>query len=192
MINKVNVTITSNTNQFAGIVPFSHESGLQTIVDGLGQTCAVVYKVPAYDVKVDGGGTYLAVRYGMQNNHKWPAPVTRRCDAGLYHPRICAPSWKPVYSPHSFVGAGRVGAWVLLPHKGFYIHEGPDRNKGGVGGSLGCIEIMDARWNEFLDEIEHLGNASCAAIGGAGKLKVRIEGDHYPNATLLGAIPVTN
>jgi hypothetical protein len=48
---------------------------------------------------------------------------------------------------------GRKAAWVLSPPKTFYIHEGPNRDNRGIGGSLGCIEILDGNWDGFLQQI---------------------------------------
>lgn len=190
MLNDVGLTITSKTNGFAAVVPYSHARGLQTIVDRLGQLCAVVYRIPAYQIRIDGGDTYTAVRFGLQNTGAWPAPATRKCDAGLFHAHTCRPTWNPGYSPHSFRGMGTPGAWVLLLGRGFLIHEGPDRARNGVGGSLGCVEILDGKWDAFLKQVQKLGNGSCAAIGRAGKLEVTIEAGSYPTGTLIGALPM--
>jgi len=72
----------------------------------------------------------------------------------------------------------------LLPGRGFLIHEGADTRVGYVGGSLGCVEILDGGWPTFLGEIKKLSGADCAAVGKAGKLKVKIEGASLPTAKL--------
>jgi hypothetical protein len=188
---RVHLTITSRMSGRAAVVPYSHEHGLQTLKNAAGQLFAVVYIVPAYEVRIEGGATYAAVRFGLQNDGKWPVKSdTRRCDAGLYEKRTCTPSWDPTYSPHSFQGTARKGAWILLPGKGFLIHEGPDRNNNGIGGSLGCVEILDGKWNAFLQQIEKLGGGSCASIGAAGTLTVSIEAGSYPIGSLYGPVPI--
>jgi len=190
MLNKVHVTITSTANEYAAVVPFSHQHGLDTFYDALGQKYANVYKVPAYEVNIDGGDTYLAVRYGYQNKGDGKTPKSRQCDAGIAHHHRCLPTWKPGYNPHSFQGTGTLGAWILFPHKTFYIHEGPDRTNNGIGGSLGCVEILDGRWDDFLSQIKDLGNGECEVLGAAGKLHVSIQAGSYPTGTFLGAFPV--
>ncbi|MBI2901361.1 MAG: hypothetical protein HYY17_14345 [Planctomycetes bacterium] len=167
------------------IVPYSHADGLQYWTPaGSPRPVAVVYKVPYYFIRVEGGGEYKAVRFGLQNKGTLPPPATRPCDAGLSSPRVCNPTWVPGYSPHSFPGSSRAGAWRLLPGKGFLVHEGANTLLGQVGGSLGCVEILDGRWNEFLGEIERIGKSTCSDIGSKGKLKVTIEAASYPVATL--------
>jgi hypothetical protein len=54
-----------------------------------------------------------------------------------------------------------------------------------VAGSLGCVEILDGRWDNFLNEIEKLAGALCPDIGNAGALHVEIEQAPYPKATLV-------
>ena len=73
----------------------------------------------------------------------------------------------------------------MLPGKGFLIHEGADTRVGQVGGSLGCVEILNGDWNTFLGEIEKLGGAPCPAIGAAKLLKVSTEAAGFPMATLV-------
>jgi hypothetical protein len=65
------------------------------------------------------------------------------------------------------------------------IHEGADSRKGEVGGSLGCIEILDGGWNSFLADIERLGGASCSLVSQARKLTVKIERATLPAATIV-------
>ena len=129
MLQQVHLTITSKISGHAAVAPYSHAHGLQLLVDKFGQNYAVVYDVPAYEVRIDGGDTYAAIRFGLQNDGVWPAKSnTRKCDAGLFEKRTCTPSWDSNYSPHSFHGGPLKGAWVLLPGQSFLIHEGPDRN----------------------------------------------------------------
>jgi hypothetical protein len=78
----------------------------------------------------------------------------------------------------------RPGAWQLLPGEGFLIHEGADTRDHQVGGSIGCVEILDGNWNRFLDEIEKIAGISCADIGARRAMKVTIEHAGYPTATL--------
>ena len=189
MIHEVELTITYKSNSIAIVGPFNHERGLQTITDKLGQQDYICYKVPAYKVQINGGNTYEAIRYGYINDGRIPPPLHRKCDKGIVHGHVCHPTWKPHYSPHSFTGSGRSGAWVLFPHDTMYIHEGPDRRKGGMGGTLGCVEILDGKWNSFLKEIEDSASASCAAIAAARKLRVKIEAGERPVGTFAGAFP---
>nr|WP_294504889.1 hypothetical protein [uncultured Rhodopila sp.] len=184
MASEVEVTITGIVRGKTFVVPYSHHQGLQfVVVGGVRTERPVIYEVPYYEVRVGRGGTYAAVRFGLQNNGS--VPKIRHCDAGLSHAHHCTPSWIPTYSPHSFRGGSRPGAWQLLPGKGFLIHEGADTRKDQVGGSLGCVEILDGRWNYFLAEIERLAGAPVAAISASHKLQVSIESAHYPIASLV-------
>jgi hypothetical protein len=186
MANHVHVVITGKLRGKTHVVPFSHGAGLQFyVVNGIVTEQPVEYEVPIYEVRVAGGGVYTAVRFGLQNNGTMPPLRTRMCDAGLSRSHSCVPSWVAGYSPHSFEGGPRAGAWRLLPGKGFLIHEGADTTKGQVGGSLGCIEILDGRWNSFLEEIERLAHAACPVIGRTGTLTVTIDSASYPRATLV-------
>lgn len=176
----IEVVITGITKGDAFIIPYSHADGLQ-FTGGK----PVVYRVPWYEVRVEGGGSYRAIRFGLRNRGQTPPPAVRPCDAGLSAGRTCTPTWVPGYSPHSFAGGSRAGAWRLLPGKGFLIHEGADGNKGQIGGSLGCVEILDGQWNGFLGELEALGGQTCPSLGATGRLKVKIEPATYPVATLV-------
>ena len=183
MITAVEIVVTSVIKGFGPIVPYSHEAGLQfVVIGGVRTNRPVVYDVPIYEVKITGGSSYLALRFGLRNTGA--TPKTRGCDAGLSHARDCFPTWLPTYSPHSFRGGARPGAWQLLPGKGFLIHEGADRPSGQIGGSIGCVEVLDGAWNDFLAEIEKLGHGTCSQIGAAKKLRVAIQYANYPVATL--------
>jgi hypothetical protein len=182
----VHVIIGGNQKGKTNIVPFSHGAGLQYyVLSGVRTEQLVQYEVPVYEVRIEGGSAYLAVRFGLQNKGTMPPSKARVCDAGLSRRHICIPSWVTGYSPHSFEGGPRAGAWRLLPGKGFLIHEGADTSKNQVGGSLGCIEILDGRWNSFLEEIERLANSTCPVIGNRGTLKVTVESASYPKASLV-------
>jgi hypothetical protein len=184
MASEVKVTITGNQKGKTLVVPYSHNQGLQFVVaGGIRTDRPVTYEVPYYEVRIERGGLYAAVRFGLQNNGTFPK--IRHCDAGLSHAQQCTPTWIPTYSPHSFRGGARPGAWQLLPGKGFLIHEGADTRKGQVGGSLGCVEILDGKWNDFLAEIERLAGVPAAEIGATHKLKVAIEYAPFPTATLV-------
>ncbi len=183
MVSLVRVVISGKILGQTYVVPYSHAHGLQLYPGTTDE--GVIYKVPCYEVRVEGGSSYGAVRFGLQNKGESSPPPTRICDAGLWSPHQCTPEWVPGYSPHSFRGAARAGAWRLLPGRGFLIHEGADTRIGQVGGSLGCVEILDGRWNDFLAEIESLAHAACTAISAAHKLKVTIEQASYPTATLV-------
>jgi hypothetical protein len=166
------------------VVPYSHADGLQVVMSGGIRTDApVVYKVPSYEVRVEGGSVYAAVRFGLQN--KRTVLKTRVCDAGISHHHVCIPTWVPGYSPHSFPGSSRPGAWQLLPGKGFLIHEGADSTKKQVGGSLGCVEILDGDWNDFLSDIERLAGRNAIAVGSKRLLTVMIEQAPFPLAALV-------
>lgn len=184
MASEVHVTISGKQKGKTFVVPYNHREGLQFVTTGGKRTDQpVIYEVPFYEVRVDGGGTYAAVRFGLQNNGK--VAKTRNCDAGLSHAQHCTPSWIRDYSPHSFRGGSRPGAWQLMHGRGFLIHEGADTRKGQVGGSLGCVEILDGRWNYFLAEIERLAGAPADMVGATSKLKVSIEFAPYPAASLV-------
>jgi hypothetical protein len=184
MAAQVKVFITGIQKGKTFVVPYNHHQGLQfVVVGGVPTHKLVIYEVPFYEVRVERGGTYAAVRFGLQNNGT--VLKTRHCDAGLPHAQLCMPSWIPTYSPHSFRAGSRPGAWQLLPGKSFLIHEGADARNGQVGGSLGCVEILNGKWNDFLAEIERLAGASAAQIGATHKLKVSIESAPFPTATLV-------
>jgi len=184
MPNSVVVTVTSQIVGTGMVVPYNHEQGLQTHRPAPGRPAQLVlYQVPLYEVKVEGGQRYKAVRFAVRNTGA--SPATRGCDTGLSHARTCTPSWVPNYSPHSFNGIARPGAWRLLPGKGFLIHEGADSRRRDVGGSIGCIEIVDGRWNAFLGDIERLAGTTCVQIGPSRLLTVKIETAPYPNARLV-------
>ena len=139
----------------------------------------VKYQVPAYEVYVSGAGPFRAIRFGLRNTGG--APTSRRpCDLSQH--RICQPTWVPTYSPRSFQGRSRLGAWRLLAGKDFLIHEGPSPAE--YGGSIGCIEILDGKWGHFLWQIESFANVDCARLGAAGALTVIIEAATYPLAIL--------
>ncbi len=181
----VHVIITDKITGDVKICPFIYPAGLQYyIVRGVKTDTPVLYKVPAYEVRIDGGNKYDAVRFGLQNKGVLPPPTDRKCDAGLANPQVWIPEWIADYSPHSFVGGIRKGAWRLIPGKAWLIHEGADRGS-GYGGSLGCIEILDGHWNGFLDEIETLGGDTCAQIATARGLKVTIVAAVRPTAHLI-------
>jgi hypothetical protein len=183
---QVHVIVTARQQGKTLIVPYNHSVGLQMrIVNGIRTGDFVVYEVPFYEILIEGGSRYSAVRFGLQNKGESNPPSKRTCDAGLSHSSLCTPSWRPDYSPHSFRGSSRPGAWCLLPGRGFLIHEGADTRLGQVGGSLGCIEILDGGWNGFLREIETLGGGTCSAIAVAHKLKVTIQSTLFPAARLV-------
>jgi hypothetical protein len=183
MTKPVSIIVTGRANGVGPVVPYSKEKGLQSYFTstGIRTTRLVVYNVPIYQVRIEGGSVYDAVRFGLRHRDEL-TPDRRPCDTGLANNRICHPRWIPGYSPHSFVGESRTGAWQLLPGKNFLIHEGADRAAGQVGGSTGCIEILDGTWNDFLAEIEKLAGADCSAIGAMSKLTVTIEETRYPIA----------
>src|SRR6266852_4275243 len=144
MPNEVHVVITARIIGRTWVVPYSHGAGLELYVErGVQTNKPVIYEVPSYELRVEGGGKYKAVRFGLQNKGRMPPPPFCHCDAGLWAEHPCTPTWVPGYSPHSFRGGPWAGAWRLLPGRGFLIHEGADTRVGYVGGSLGCVEILD-------------------------------------------------
>ncbi len=184
MANSVTVTVTSQIVGTGLVVPYNHQQGLQVRRPAPGRPGQLVlYQVPLYEVRIEGARSYKAIRFAVRNTGA--APSTRGCDTGLSHPRTCTPSWVPNYSPHSFNGIARPGAWQLLPGEGFLIHEGADSRRREVGGSIGCIEIVDGGWNSFLADIEHLSGAICSQIGQERLLTVKIQAAPYPTATLV-------
>jgi hypothetical protein len=183
-MNAVNVTVTNRQIGTGPVVPYSHRAGLQVYSGGYKSGLPVVYTVPTYELRIESGGTYAVVRFGLRKTHDKATPQVRPCDSGLHETRVCTPSWLPHYSPHSFRGSSRPGAWQLLPGKGFLIHEGANRSAGEVGGSIGCIEVLDGRWNTFLAEIEKIGGGPCHGIAASRKLTVTIELAQYPQAVL--------
>jgi hypothetical protein len=167
------------------VTPYNHRDGLQFYTPlGSFETRAVRYRVPAYEVFVGSTGPFRAIRFALRNNGK-PPESARPCDTGLSHERVCRPTWVPTYSPHSFRGRSRPGAWQLIHGKDFLIHEGPGPESTATGGSIGCIEILDGKWGHFLWTIEDAGNGTCAMIGAAGKLTATIEAADYPAAMLV-------
>jgi hypothetical protein len=178
----VHVIVTGKVTGEALIAPYSHTRYIQYYeVNGVKTSRPVLYRVPSYEVRI-GRSTYDAVRFGLENTGHLPPPQMRSC-VGLADAQDATPSWNAAYSPGSFTRTGRVGGWRLFPNKGWYIHEGAVRGK-NAGGSLGCIEILDGYWNDFLSEIEGLGKATCAQIAAKHTLTVTIEAAARPTAKL--------
>src|SRR6266566_7914421 len=171
----VEVIITGKNVGTVQVIPYSMAMGLAVYP---GSTVAkadpVLYKVPRYEVRM-GGGAYEAVRFGLQNKGIFPPAERLFCDAGLSMAQVCTPDWLPGYSPRTFRGGPNQGAWVLIPGRSFLIHEGADTTQGENGGSLGCIEILDGLWPDFLRELQILGGGTCAEIGRQKSLKVTLE-----------------
>jgi hypothetical protein len=182
----VHVIITKKITGEAHVCPYSQTRHLQFyMINGTVTDQPVLYRIPVFEVRIDGGSDYDAVRFGLQNHALLPPSKVRACDAGISHHHSCTPSWNPTYCPHSFDRMNRMGAWRLFPGKTFYIHEGPNRNRDGYGGSLGCVEILDGYWNDFLQEIERIGKAPCDQIAKNHGLKVTIEAAPFPVAKLV-------
>lgn len=183
-MTRATVKISGRVTGTALIVPFGHAEGLQHYPAGhakAGQP--VLYRINKYEVTVIGGGKYHAVRFGLQNTGALRS--TRVSDAGLSAAHTVHPSWVPGYSPHSFRGGPYAGAWRLLAGKGFLIHEGADSRVGQVGGSLGCIEVLDGAWSTFMDELKALCRADWPSIARHQLLTVHIEPAPYPTAILV-------
>lgn len=148
-----------------------------------------IYEVPLYEIRIEPGLTFKAIRFGL--TPQTPAPQLRHCNNGLnsYHKTI--PTWVPGYSPHSYVGIGRRGAWRILDGKEFLLHEGADPDEGTVGGSLGCIEIVKgSEWNRFLASLEQVSGGTCEQISSAHSMTLVIEAAPYPVARLFSRQPV--
>jgi hypothetical protein len=183
-MNPVTITVTSRQLGTGPVVPYSHRDRLQYFSAGLNVGRPVVYLVPIYELRVESGFSYPVIRFALHNRGNNETPQTRPCDSGLHEARMCTPSWLPNYSPHSFRGSSRAGAWQLLPGKGFLIHEGANRYAQEVGGSIGCIEVLDGRWNGFLGELERLAGGPCHLIAANRMLTVKLEAAPYPRAVL--------
>jgi hypothetical protein len=109
-------------------------------------------------------------------------PKQRLADAGLTCGSTVKPTWVPGYKPHSFEGVGYEGAWRIFNGKSFLIHEGPNTGLNQAGGSLGCIEVLDTRWPDFMDELINITECSWPEIGQYGLLKLTIETAPAPMA----------
>jgi len=174
------------------------------------QWVEINYEVPTYKVRIEGGSDYDAVRFGVVNKGILPPPPVMTCNTGIPHHCICHPTWKPGYNPHTVAAGIRTGAWILFPQKYYYIHEGANRLIGEVGGTIGCIEILDDRWKQFLAEIEGIAAPEIAfkkgipiqdsnvrreaidrEIGIHGKLTVTIEEAVFPPAKLASPFIAT-
>jgi hypothetical protein len=175
------------TNKVVGtslIVPFNHSQGLQRYPEGdtkAGQL--VIYRINKYEMVVNGSTKYEVVRFGLQNNGT--ISPSRVSDAGLTAPHTVHPSWVPGYSPHSFSGGPFVGAWRILPGRGFLIHEGANEALGQVGGSLGCVEVLGGKWPNFLNELKTVCGMNWPMIGARRLMNLTIEPGWYPTATLV-------
>jgi hypothetical protein len=175
----VQVHITGEKDGTASIAPYSHARGLNL---------ATIYHVPTYKMTVTGSKTggeklFKVIRFGLRRRGTDPSPVPVQptCNKGLTDGQTFGPYWNTSYSPHSFTGTARRGAWVLVGH--ILIHEGPAT--GGVAGSLGCIEVTGAgEWNIFLETIESFAEATCAQVGRKRALTVKLDGAPRPVAVL--------
>src|SRR5262245_8689995 len=136
-VKPVHIIVKGKPTGMTEVVPYSREQGRQVAGGDV-----VRYRVPSYEVWVNKVGPFRAIRFGLRN--KGTLEATRGVDAGLAQARVCYPTWVPGYSPHSFRGTSRPGAWRLIPGQNFLIHEGP--GPGQNGGSIGCIEILDGMW----------------------------------------------
>jgi hypothetical protein len=151
----------------------------------------VLYYVPAYQVVVNGGSRYRAIRFALQNwGTAWPADC--RCDAGISHKVELRPSWDPNYETVTLVGPP--GGWRLFPdappdsrYYGYLIHNVPDQrnlNNPQLAGSFGCVEILDGQWNAFLLDIQRVTGKSKEQLGRERGLRVSFEAATFPGATL--------
>ena len=180
----VSVRLTNKVVGTSLIVPFSHPQGLQRYPTGhtkAGQL--VVYQINKYEMVVNGSTKYEVVRFGLQN--KGTIPDSRVSDAGLNATHSVHPSWVPGYSPHSFTGGPFAGAWRILEHKDFLIHEGANEALGQVGGSLGCVEVLAGKWSSFLNELKTVCGVDWPTIGARRLMNLTIEAGTFPTATLV-------
>src|SRR5438309_3027919 len=100
MPNLVQVIVSGAKTGMTIVVPFSHATGLQFYLrNGIPTDQPVIYKVPKYEVRIVGGSSYDAVRFGLQNRGGGVPAEALICDAGLSQPLVCTPSWVPGYSP---------------------------------------------------------------------------------------------
>ena len=180
----VSVKITNKVVGTSLIIPFNHTEGLQYYPSGHpkeGQP--VVYRINKYEMVVNVSEKYEVVRFGLQNNGKIVS--SRTADAGLTAPRTVHPGWIPGYSPHSFQGGPYAGAWRILPGQGFLIHEGANEVAGQIGGSLGCVEVLNGNWPDFLNTLKAVCGVDWSKIGALGLMDLTIEAGNYPTATLV-------
>jgi hypothetical protein len=86
MIKPVQVFVTGTRTGFGPVVPYRHGTGLQYYVTATGflTTRPVVYEVPTYEVRIKGGSSYDAVRFGLRYKDD-TTPDTRPRDTGLSH-----------------------------------------------------------------------------------------------------------
>jgi len=173
-VNQVRVTLTRNIVGSTLIYPYARHMQVSQLP---------IYEVPLYQLRIEPNTVFKAVRFGLTPQD--PPPATRTCNVGLFRQRVAHPAWVPGYSPHSFAGAGRPGAWRILPGQQYLLHEGSDPSEGSYGGSLGCVELAGAMaWNSFLSTLERLAGANCAAIGAAQAMTLVIENATYTQARL--------
>lgn len=178
-IYPVVVTVTNKKIGTWSIAPFSDREGLEK---------DAIYDVPIYEITVGATQSFKAIRFGLVRRNQNPPPKQRICDAGLSSATEAQPTWISGYSPHSFQGQARPGAWRIFPKpaKPFLIHEGPSDSSTMIGGSLGCIEIVGQdEWDRFLGMIELFARAGCSSVGQAGALLLKIEKASYPTAELV-------
>jgi hypothetical protein len=180
----VTVRVTGIVTGTSFIVPYGHTRGLQKYPAGhLKAGQPVLYSIDKYQMVVVGGRKYDVVRFGLQNDGRIVA--TRVSDAGLSAPHTVHPSWVPGYSPHSFQGGPYAGAWRILAGRGFLIHEGADSRVGQVGGSLGCVEVLDGGWPTFMDELKAKCGVPWPTISKHRLMKLVVERANYPTASLI-------
>jgi hypothetical protein len=180
----VSVRVTSKVVGSTLIVPFNFKDGLQTYPKGHPKAGGnPLYRVNKYAMLVNGQTQYEVIRFGLQNHGT--VPKMRICDAGLRSGRTVRPSWVPGYKPHSFEATGYEGAWRIIDGKGFLIHEGPDVGQNQVGGSLGCIEVLDGRWPDFMDELINITEQQWPEIGKHRLMTLTIDATHSPTAVLV-------
>ena len=69
---QVHVIVTGRHMGKALIVPYNHTMGLQMyVVNGIRTGDLVVYEVPYYEVVVEGGSHYSAVRFGLKTKENY-------------------------------------------------------------------------------------------------------------------------
>ncbi len=180
----VNVTVTSKVIGAAIVVPFSLTEGAQTYPPGhpkVGDN--PLYRISTYAMVVDGKSEYEVIRFGLQN--KGTILKQRICDAGLACGQSARPTWVPGYKPHSFEATGYEGAWRIMDGKAFLIHEGPNTGLYQAGGSLGCIEALNTRWPDFLDELINITGEPWPEIGKHRLINLTLNAASAPMATLV-------
>jgi hypothetical protein len=116
-------------------------------------------------------------RFGVQCEDGTSARVVGLADQQAH----TIQAWMPNYTVHSRPGFPDIGAWIVMPGKGFLIHAGPeDPNRGLPFATIGCTEIIGpqgfVKFNDLLISLIDPPGGSrgqkLAAIGSSGCLRI--------------------